>query len=148
MTGPGFTAMLLSIDPSFATVAALGATDITTALVLFFAFCIGHSIADFPLQGEFLARGKNRHLPLPELADGDKPPKYVWIYCLTAHSLIHGGVVWLITGSVLMGLIETVVHWIIDALKSEGKYGFEVDQLLHVATKVVYVALIWAGVLG
>jgi hypothetical protein len=124
---------------------AFGASDLSSALALLLALCVGHAIADFPLQGEFLARGKNRHLDPPILASGDGSPKRIWIYCLTAHALIHAGVVWIVTGSIVFGLIELVVHWIIDALKAEGKFGFEVDQWIHVGTKVVYVVLIWAG---
>ncbi len=110
----------MTIVAAIPTLALDQVTNIGSAATLFFAFCIGHALADFPLQGEFLARGKNRHLPSPILADGGNPPKRVWIYCLTAHSLIHGGFVWLITGNVVLGLAEFVLHWIIDALKSES----------------------------
>ena len=136
--------------PILAEIPTLGlssVTDIGSALTLFFALCIGHALGDFPLQGDFLARGKNRHLPSPILADGDRSPKRVWIYCLTYHAIIHAGLVWIISGSVVIGLIEFVVHWIIDAMKSENAFGFEADQLLHLATKLAYVTLIWAGVL-
>lgn len=132
---------LLTALPLFQT----DVTDLGSALSLFFAFCIGHALADFPLQGEFLAHGKNRHLTPPILASGNEPPKSIWLYCLTAHCLIHAGFVWLITGSALLAFIELVVHWIIDALKSEGKFDFGTDQWLHVITKVVYVVLIWQG---
>lgn len=30
-------------------------------LILFFAMAIGHALGDYPLQGEYLAKGKNRH---------------------------------------------------------------------------------------
>jgi hypothetical protein len=136
--------------PILADIPTLGLSNVTgfgSALTLFFAFCIGHALGDFPLQGDFLARGKNRHLPSPILADGDRSPKRVWLYCLTYHAIIHAGLVWIITGSVVVGVIELVVHWFIDAMKSENAFGFEADQWLHIATKAVYVALIWAGVL-
>jgi len=135
---------IASLSPTFAVI-PLSANDTGSALALFFALCIGHALGDFPLQGQFLAQGKNRHLTPPILADGAKPPKRVWIYCLTAHALIHAGLVWVITGSVVLGFIELIVHWIIDALKSENTYGFEVDQWLHILTKVVFVILIWMG---
>lgn len=125
----------------------LDAHDIGSALVLFFAFCIGHALADFPLQGPFLAQGKNRHLPPPVLADGATPPKRMWLYCLTAHALIQAGMVWIITGSVLVGFIELVVHWITDLLRTENKFSFECDQFIHILTKVVFVVLIWMDVL-
>lgn len=136
--------------PILADIPTLGLSTVTgigSAFALLFAFCIGHALGDFPLQGDFLARGKNRHLPSPILADGDRSHKRVWLYCLTYHAIIHAGLVWIITGSVVIGVIELIVHWIIDAMKSENTFGFETDQWLHIGTKVIYVALIWAGIL-
>ncbi|MCB1229070.1 MAG: DUF3307 domain-containing protein [Verrucomicrobiae bacterium] len=121
--------------------------DFVGALVLFFALCIGHALADFPLQGEFLSRGKNRHLPPPPLADGDSSPKHLWVYLMSAHALTHAGFVWIITGSPLLGFAEFVIHFAIDSMKCEKLTGFETDQWLHIATKAVYVGIIWAGLL-
>lgn len=120
--------------------------DLQGALMLFFAFAIGHAMADFPLQGEFLSRGKNRHMPPPPLADGGASPTRLWMYLMSAHALTHAGFVWVISGSVLFALAEFVIHWIIDAMKCERWTGFESDQWLHLATKAVYVGLLWAGV--
>ena len=120
----------------------------TSAITLFFALAIGHALAAFPLQGDFLAKGKNRHLPAAHLADGKITPKFLWAYLMTAHCLIHAGFVWVITGSVLLGFIELIVHWGIDVIKCEGKTSFEVDQLLHLITKAVFVALIWNEMFG
>ncbi len=122
--------------------------DFIGALVLMFALLIGHALADFPLQGEFLSRGKNRHMPPPPLADGDSSPKRLWIYLMSAHSLTHAGFVWIITGSALLGFAEFVIHFLIDTLKCERFTGFEADQWLHIATKAAYVAVIWAGWIG
>lgn len=129
---------------------SLSVTDLNFmgALVLFFALAIGHALADFPLQGEFLSKGKNRHVPPPPLADGDSTPKRLWIYLMSAHALIHAGFVWIITGSALLGFAEFVIHWIIDSLKCERWTGFETDQWLHLITKAVYVGVIWAGLIG
>jgi Protein of unknown function (DUF3307) len=109
------------------------------AITLFFAFVIGHAVADFPLQSEFMARGKNRHLP-PLCPDTAVPG--LWIYCLTAHTLTHGGFVWLISGCPILGAIEVGVHWVTDFLKMERKINFHVDQALHVLCKAVYVAVL------
>lgn len=50
-----------------------------------------HALADYPLQGDFLARGKNRHAPISGVpAD----------MCMSAHCWIHAGGVCVITGSV------------------------------------------------
>lgn len=119
--------------------------DALSALTLLFALVIGHAFADFPLQGDFLSHGKNRHLNPPTLADGNSSPQHLWVYLMSAHCLIHAGFVWLITGSAILGFAEFVIHWAIDALKCEGKTGFEVDQWLHILTKAVFVAIIWAG---
>ena len=123
----------------------VSASDPASALALLFALLIGHALADFPLQGEFIANGKNRHLPAPKLGDGGEPPKFLWIYLMSAHSLIQAGFVWAITGSVLLGFAEFVIHWAIDSAKCEGRTSFGLDQGLHIATKLVYVVIIWMG---
>ena len=125
-----------------------GEFDPAAAATLFFALVIGHAIADFPLQGDFLSRGKNRHLPPPKLADGNESPKRLWIYLMSAHALTHAGFVWLMTGSALLGLVEFVLHWMIDVAKCEQRTNFETDQWLHVLTKALYVAVLWAGWMG
>ena len=129
--------------PESLTIATLTATGPVSALVLFFALVIGHAFADFPLQGDFLSHGKNRHIKPPQLADGKGSPKDLWIYLMSAHCLIHAGFVWLITGAVIFAFAEFVLHWIIDALKCEGKTSFAMDQWLHIATKAVFVLVIW-----
>lgn len=132
--------MLESLTNALPPVDGLG-----SALSLFFALLIGHAFADFPLQGDFLSQGKNRHTEPPKLADGKAPPKTIWIYLMTAHCLIHAGFVWLLTGSVLLGLAELVLHWIIDSLKCEGKTSFAIDQWLHILCKALFVVLLWAA---
>jgi len=119
--------------------------DLKAALELFFLLLMGHALADFPLQGDFLSHGKNRNAAPPKLADGNGPPPRLWIYLMSAHSLIHAFFVWMFTGSALLGLIEFVIHWIIDVLKCDGHTSFEMDQWMHIITKAVYVAVIWAG---
>ncbi len=118
------------------------------ALALLFAFTIGHALADFPLQGDFLSRGKNRNAPPPSLADGRTTPANLWVYLMSAHCLIHAGFVWLLTGYAVLAFAEFVLHWIIDVAKCEGHTSFAVDQWLHIATKAIYVAILWAGCLS
>lgn len=120
-------------------------TGPVSALALLFAFAIGHAFADFPLQGDFLSRGKNRRGNPPQLADGKSNPANLWVYLMSAHCLIHAGFVWLISGSAILALAEFVSHWIIDALKCEGRTSFAADQWLHIATKGLYVVILWAG---
>ena len=105
-------------------------------LALFFAFAIAHALADFPLQGDYLAREKQR-----SKAGSSRE----WFVALTAHSLIHSGGVWLVSGSVLLGAAELFLHWLIDFGKGEGKFGYIADQSLHLGCKVGYVAIMAAG---
>lgn len=106
-------------------------------LALFFAFAISHALADFPLQGDYLARVKQRS-KASSISE--------WLIALTAHSLIHAGGVWLVTGSVTLAVIELLLHWLIDLGKGEGYYGYVADQVLHLACKVVYVIVLANGV--
>ncbi|MEM7602409.1 MAG: DUF3307 domain-containing protein [Verrucomicrobiota bacterium] len=120
-----------------------GISDFPSALVLLFALVIGHAFADFPLQGDFLSRGKNRHIEPPKLADGRSSPPHLWVYLMGAHCLIQAGFVWLITGYVVFALAELALHWVIDVLKCDGRTSFAMDQWLHVICKVIYVVIIW-----
>jgi len=103
-------------------------TYVTFLFLLWFAHCL----ADYPLQGDFLANAKNRNTELG---------KVYWPHALLAHSTIHGGFVMLITGSVWLGLLELVIHGITDFLKCEGKIDLDVDQMIHYLCKCI-----WAGV--
>jgi hypothetical protein len=114
------------------------------AAVLFFGLLIGHAIADFPMQGTFLAMGKNRHVKIPD-PEGAPYPRNLWVYCLTAHALVHAAPVWLLTGSVAFALVECVLHWLIDYSKNEKWTNFALDQGLHVACKAAYAIAIWRG---
>ncbi len=122
-------------------------TGVISALFLLFAFTIGHAFADFPLQGDFLSRGKNRNAPPPPLADGKVCPANLWIYLMSAHCLIHAGFVWVIGGYAILAVAEFILHWMIDVAKCEGHTSFATDQWLHILTKVAYVAILWSGLL-
>jgi hypothetical protein len=102
---------------------------------LFFALLIGHALADYPLQGEFLAIHKDRNFrdPVRRLPEG------LWMHCLFAHSLVHAGFVWLITGRVFFGVVELVLHIVLDFLKCEKRTSFHTDQFLHATSKALYV---------
>ena len=102
-------------------------------LGLLFAFIVVHALADFPLQGDYLARVKVRSQA--------KQPRD-WVIALSAHSIIHGGGVWLVSGSLWLGLAETCLHWLTDLSKGEGKIGDLTDQFVHVLCKAIYVALL------
>ncbi len=103
---------------------------------LFFAFAIAHAVADYPLQGDYLARMKCRD-------QASKP--HEWLIPLTAHSLIQAGGVWIVSGSALLGAIELCLHWLIDLGKGEGRFGYVADQGLHLACKLAYVVVMVFG---
>lgn len=99
--------------------------------ILFFLM-VGHALADYPLQGDFLSNAKNRNTPIG---------KIFWPHALTAHSLIHGGFVAILTGSVALGLAETIIHGITDWLKCENIISLNTDQIVHIACKFVWAYL-------
>lgn len=105
--------------------------DPQNPLAIFFALAVVHALADFPLQGSYLANQKSRQ---------SATSRDEWIVALSAHSLIHAGGVWLVTGSMALGAIELALHALIDLGKGERKYGLITDQLLHLACKVAYTA--------
>lgn len=102
-------------------------------LEIFALLIFAHFLADYPLQGDFLARGKNRMAPIPGI------PFY---HPLTAHAVIHGGFVGVITGNLGLGLAEAVIHWIIDDSKCRGRISFGTDQALHLGCKILWVLLL------
>jgi hypothetical protein len=104
---------------------------------LLFALFTAHALFDFPLQGEFLSKGKNHTNPLPGVP---------WYQCLFAHSLIQAGAVAMITGSPVLALAELIVHAITDYAKSEKWISFNVDQAIHYASKVLWAVLLWMAV--
>lgn len=101
-------------------------TDFTTMLFLLVA---GHALADYPLQGPFLSEAKNRNTAIG---------KMFWPHALFAHSMIHGGAVLLITGSLWLALAEVCIHAVTDWLKCENKLTLNADQAIHLACKLAW----------
>lgn len=102
---------------------------------MLFALVAAHALADYPLQGDFLAKAKNRTAPIPGVP---------WWQALGAHALIHGAFVAAITGNVYLGLAEVLAHAIIDDAKCSGRIGFNTDQALHIGCKLLW----WAIAVG
>lgn len=100
---------------------------------LFALLLVGHALADYPLQGEFLSKAKNHRSPIEGIP---------WWQALFAHSVIHGGFVGIITGSLFLGIAETILHSIIDRTKCEGIIGFNTDQALHIFCKILWVIIL------
>lgn len=91
-----------------------------------------HALADYPLQGDFLSKAKNRTAPIPGVP---------WWQALGAHSLIHGGFVAAITGIWWLALAEIAIHWLTDDAKCRGRFSFNVDQAIHLLCKLAWWAL-------
>lgn len=112
-------------------------------LHMFYYLIAGHFICDFWAQSDSLAKMKNRNR---EIDLRTLPPRQtwqtIWPYALTAHAVIHGFAVALITGSFFLALFETATHWVIDFGKCESWYGIHMDQFLHLLSKILIVA--WA----
>lgn len=115
------------------------AHDWATAAQVLFLLVAGHALMDFPLQGEFLAQCKSRRY-LEQRADPARPPS-IWIVCMVSHCALHAAAVWIITGCVILGCVEFLLHAIIDTVKCEGFTSFNQDQLLHLACKIGYVGI-------
>lgn len=102
------------------------------SLPMFCALIAGHALCDYPLQGDFLAKGKNRTAPIPGMP---------WQQLLGAHAAIHGGAVGLITGIWWLGLLEFAAHFVIDDAKCRSRLTFTQDQTLHVVCKATWVLI-------
>lgn len=101
-------------------------------IAMLFLMIAGHYLADYPLQGDFLAKAKNRHTDVG-MAN--------WKHALTAHAMIHSLPVALATGSMILGLAEALVHGFTDYYKCEGKITLNQDQAIHIGSKVVWAVL-------
>lgn len=110
--------------------------DASTAYFLLMGL---HFLCDFPLQGEFLAKGK---------VSFDQPYHGAhWFYCLAAHCWIHGFAVAIVLGWTA-GMCELLAHLAIDYAKGRGYFGFEIDQALHLACKVVWLVIFFGSAKG
>ena len=102
----------------------------------FVVLMFGHAIADFGLQSEAMAKFKNPKNK-PTAPEGQKQVPVWWCW-LGAHGLIHGGIVYLITGIWWLGLCETFAHVVIDWNKMKNVFGPNEDQGLHILFKLIY----------
>lgn len=101
--------------------------------VTFVLLVLGHFIADYVFQTDFIAKFKcpNSNGPIP------------WYYVMTAHVATHTVAVYLITGSLFLGVLEFVAHYITDVLKCLGVINIHTDQFIHIACKIL-----WCGILA
>lgn len=108
-------------------------------VAVLFWLLVGHAVADFALQSEWMVRTKNA---ARRRARGAGRRDLIWVHVLSAHALIHGGAVALATGMVWLGIAETIAHWAIDYGKAQHLYNFHIDQFMHLGCKLVW-ALCW-----
>ena len=92
-----------------------------------------HALADYPLQGDWLAKAKNHRL---EIVPGER----IWPLALASHAAIHALFVGAVTGSMTLAIIEFFAHAVIDWMKCDGAFGYNADQAAHIACKVIYAA--------
>lgn len=107
----------------------------TPAIALFWML-VGHAVADYPLQGDWLSNAKN---PTKILVAGET----IWPLALASHAIIHAAAVMLATGSPWLAGAEFFAHFAIDLGKCRGWLSYNADQMLHIACKVV-----WSVILG
>lgn len=86
-----------------------------------------HWLADYPLQGDYLAKLKFQAV---------KSAEGTW--CLTGHAAIQGLVLGAVVAAfggnaLLAGLAVFVTHWAIDFAKTRNAFGYSVDQFAHIA---------------
>ncbi|SRR5258706_9738231 len=112
-------------------------------LATFYWLIVGHAVMDFWAQSDALAQMKNRNRPNTRVPPG-QTPQVMWPYALTAHALMHGAAVSLITGSILLGVSETIAHWIIDFGKCDNWYGIHIDQFLHLFCKLMWLSFMYS----
>lgn len=102
-------------------------------LLIFLIF--GHFVADYALQTEYMALGKNKWNPLPGTP---------WIWPMLAHCSIHGfvtGAIFMalgVSGALYIAIIECILHFIIDCIKCKKVIGYDTDQILHIICKILY----------
>lgn len=101
-------------------------------LIIFAALVVAHALFDYPLQGDFLSKAKNRANPLPGVP---------WYQAMGAHAAIQGGAVWFLTGLIWLGLAEAVIHFVVDDLKCRNVISFNTDQGIHIGCKALWAAV-------
>lgn len=111
---------------------------------LFFWLLVGHALADYAFQSQYMASAKDHTNP---------ENKGKWPVLLGFHSMIHGGAVAFATGYIWLGILEVAAHFAIDYAKSAGWFGqgaraLRVDQGLHVACKVLWAIIALALAAG
>ncbi|MCK5600540.1 DUF3307 domain-containing protein [Candidatus Pacearchaeota archaeon] len=96
--------------------------------IFFLLLCV-HALTDFQLQNGMMWQCKGRDCSR-------------WYYWLTAHALICGGGVYLVTQCLALAIAEVACHWMIDFCKAEKCISLRTDQIFHVACRIAYVIIL------
>jgi len=112
-------------------------------LEVFFLFLCGHALGDFALQGDWVARYKDRHAHDTVTEDQAATAQVIWPWLMSAHALQHGLLVYLVSQNTTLGFLESIAHWITDFGKCEKWYGFHFDQFIHIGWKLVWIAALY-----
>ena len=104
-----------------------------TTLEIFAWLLIGHAVADYALQSEWVARAKQ-----PGFRFGGEA---IWPGVLASHAAIHAGAVKLATGSWLLAGLEFGAHAAIDYTRGRGRLSYHGDPACHAASKAVWAVL-------
>lgn len=83
------------------------------------------SVTDYALQNARWSQAKRDNLP-----------------ALAAHAVLNGGGVTVATGSTVFGIIEAVVHGVVDYAHGRGIIGKTLDIAAHLVTRLV-LAVAW-----
>ena len=103
--------------------------------IFFLLLCV-HALTDFQLQNGAMWHFKKRRV-------SDR-----WWHWLTAHALICGGGVYVVTQCLPLAICEVFLHWMIDFCKGEECISFQTDQILHLACRIVYVIILMGAASG
>lgn len=109
----------------------MAAADMSSIADLLAFMAMGHCVADYPLQTDRIAVEK---CPGCDITLN-------WRWWLGAHAGVHGFFVVLITGVPVLGVGEWILHTLIDYGKCRKLYNLVVDQLLHIACKLLWAVI-------
>ena len=103
-------------------------------LGVFLNLVFAHFVCDFALQNDKMAVEKcpGRDVTLP------------WYWWLTSHSATHGLAVSLVTGIPYLGILESILHFLLDYSKCRFGISLFIDQASHILRKMLWATLlIW-----
>ena len=101
-------------------------------------FLLGaHALSDYVWQPDYMARLKRPNEGTPTERARYGP----WQWWMIAHGLINGILVSIVTGSAWLGWLETIFHSLVDIAKCKDRISRNTDQVLHLASKLVWASL-------